>query len=374
MSNFDFEDKKSRRPRSIRTQFFLFAQKIKKIFGFNHSNSNFSGLVYTIHDHFDHTGKFSRFSASAYPESSSNDALILLGLIICSTAIFIYQFALGVLTAKFHQIIGSLHYSLTILAFIFSYVAIRKAVRGPSGNFTYGYRRFEILSSFANSAFVIFAACFLVFHSLHDVIESDDKNHSHDDHEIEFVTIIPKIFELILNLSVLYGFRNYIFFRKENNSLSWFSLGEQASSHFLNVHSVTTILVFGTLKILKTILLESTSFLEHCCPELILSVIVAAFAVMLVKNVMIVASKVLIQALPFEGEALVDRVFSTIEKQEGVKELRDLHYWALTPQDLVIDFRIVCEEQKAELAQKQLETELLKTFKYVCIEVIKATS
>jgi len=123
------------------------------------------------------------------------DCRRLFYFLVMSSSITSMQILYGTVAGSLGLISAAFHSVFDCLSLIISLVAMVCSKQRPSGEFSYGYDRFQILSSFSNGVFLIFVSLFLLFESIERLSEPEEL-HDHST-PIIFVTFLGLVINIL---------------------------------------------------------------------------------------------------------------------------------------------------------------------------------
>jgi len=284
------------------------------------------------------------------------DAKNLLMFILLSSSFTLMELLYGTSVNSLGLISEAFHTVFDNLAMVISLIAMVLARHEPNSKFSYGYNRVEILSGFANGAFLIFVSFFLFVESVERILEPPEL-HSHG-------RVIPIAFVgLVINVVGI------IFFSQHSKHRSEFrNKARQENMKVLILHLFTDALsTIGV--IISSWLVQSRGW--HFADTLI-SILIA---VMIVRNAFPICSKtarVLLQTTPDSVFPAINKCLREASTLEGVLEYHSEHFWTQAPGVFVGSLCVKVRSDANEQAVLQQVTKLFAPYiRHLTVQIEK---
>jgi len=306
---------------------------------------------------------------------------VSLFIVILFSVTVILEFLLGFGLRNFSLIVDSLHNILNLIALSFSLISTALSLLPENKRFTYGYSRLEMTAAFTNCCFLLFLSLFLALRGIHDLVESlEGKSHNHLSEENKSdLLIVFNILRLIINLFGCLVFREFSLLYPENasksneilkkvykmlklrNSNNQYAYQESSphrpiqtncgpSSHYVNFHSIYIHFMVG---LVITGTFASIYYIESFSKfKIILAFGLLVYTIIKTKPVLTLSSNILLQALPSSHEHEIDQLLDETSKIEGIIQMNETRYWALSPNNLIIYLDLTLE---SHLLKSQVE-------------------
>jgi len=216
-----------------------------------------------------------------------------------------YAGSLGLISAAFHALFHT-------ISLVISLVTMILAKHKPTSKYSYGYDRFEILSGFTNSIFLVFVCLWILFEATNKLL---DPTEMHSDHAE------AAIFVAVLGLAV--NIIGVIFFHEFKQTRS-----ESRYEHLYGI-SVGIIMDAST----QLVVIAST-FISRWGFLLADPLVSFGIAIWLGYNVFPICNrtgKVLLQTTPSSIKDQLDKARREVQTLEGVLECTNEHFWTQSP-------------------------------------------
>ncbi|PRP76515.1 hypothetical protein PROFUN_15089 [Planoprotostelium fungivorum] len=288
------------------------------------SSSSKQGLVGRGRNYESHGSNSSPFSPEDRVQSSSSDKILRIifsdrdcrrlfyFLTLMSTITLIQVLygthvgSLGLISAAFHSVFDCLSLVISLTAMVFT-------KHRPTGKFSYGYDRFEILSSFSNGVFLLFVSLFLLFESIERLGEPEEF-HGIESGPIVFVAFLGLLVNII-GVSFFYDAR----VRRQET--------QRQPARSENVYTILVHITLDAVANLGVIL--STWLISH--GWLLADPLVAIGIIALIGyNALPICArtaKILLQTTPPALKDALERSLREASTIEGVLECRNEHFW-----------------------------------------------
>lgn len=273
------------------------------------------------------------------------DAKNLFMFIILSTTFTFVEILYGTMSNSLGLISEAFHTFFDNIAMVISLMALVLSRSDPNNRFSYGYDRIEILSGFANGAFLLFVSFFLFVESVERILEPPEL-HSHG--RVISVAFVG----LIINALGIMFFSRHSLHRSESIR----SKARQDNMNIITTHLFTD-MISGIGVIISSWLGQSMGW--HFADTLV-SIIIA---VLIVRNAWPICSKtarVLLQTTPDSIYPHINKCLREASTLEGVLEYHSEHFWTQSPGIFVGSLSIKIRADANEQAVLQQVTKLFQ--------------
>eukprot|EP00026_Physarum_polycephalum_P006682 Phypoly_transcript_06733.p1 GENE.Phypoly_transcript_06733~~Phypoly_transcript_06733.p1 ORF type:complete len:298 (+),score=22.14 Phypoly_transcript_06733:812-1705(+) len=216
--------------------------------------------------------------------------------------------SLGLISEAFHTVFDN-------IAMVISLAALVLSRHEPNAKFSYGYDRIEILSGFANGAFLLFVSFFLFVESVERILEPPEL-HSHG--RVISVAFIG----LIINAIGIMFFSRHALHRSEYRNKA-----RQDNMKIIMAHLFTD-MISGIGVIVSSWLVQLKGW--HIADTVISMLI----AFMIVRNAWPICARmarVLLQTTPDSIYPAINKCLREASTLEGVLEYHSEHFWTQSP-------------------------------------------
>jgi cobalt-zinc-cadmium efflux system protein len=208
------------------------------------------------------------------------------------------------------------HNASDVLSLFLSYGAICLAQKRPFGKFTYGLRKTTILASAINGILIVGAAGFILSSTIQKIKHPADLSG-------DIIMIVAGIGILINTGTAL------LFIKKKNTDLN-------IKGTFLHMTSDAAVSA-GVLA--GGFIMEKTSMYWI---DPVLGFIIVIVILMSAIGLLIDSFKLSVDAVPKEID--INKVKTFLERMQGVKQVHDLHVWALSTTENALTAHLVIPE------------------------------
>jgi cobalt-zinc-cadmium efflux system protein len=263
----------------------------------------------------------------------------LLLSIVLNIIITVAQIIGGFISGSLALISDAVHNFSDVISLIISYIAnLLTHKKKQTKEYTFGYKRAEIIAAFINAASLIGIAFFLAFEAIKRLLE--------DQHEIKSDLVI---WLAILGIAVN-GFSVLLLKKDAKNNLNM----KAAYLHLLtDMLTSVAVLVGGLLM----------KFYHIYWIDALLTLIISAYLVYMSWNILITSVKILMLFAP--KYIKIDEVANEVLTFKGIKNIHHVHIWQLNDYDCHIeahlefrediklsDFDNICEQVEEMLLDK----------------------
>lgn len=209
------------------------------------------------------------------------------------------------------------HNMSDVLALVFSWIAIKLSQRKPNVKFTYGFRRSTILIAMLNTILLLVAVVIMIFETIKRINKPQEINaHS---------VIIVAAVGIAVN-----AFTAWLFSKDNKHDLNIRS----AFIHFVADALVSFGVVVGGIIILFT----GIQWIDSVVSFAISAVILYGVYTLFINSI-----NLALDAVP--ENVKIEEVLGYLKKLPGVKDVHDLHIWALSTSDAALTVHIATSEQ-----------------------------
>jgi len=239
---------------------------------------------------------------------------------------------------------------------VISLIALVLSRHEPNAKFSYGYDRIEILSGFANGAFLLFVSFFLFVESVERILEPPEL-HSHG--RVISVAFVG----LIINAIGIMFFSRHAIHRSEYRNKA-----RQDNMKIIMAHLFTD-MISGVGVIISSWLVQLKGW--HFADTLVSIVI----AVIIVRNAWPICSRmarVLLQTTPETIYPAINKCLREASTLEGVLEYHSEHFWTQSPGVFVGSMCVKVRSDANEQAVLQQVTKLFTPYiRHLTVQIEK---
>jgi cobalt-zinc-cadmium efflux system protein len=226
------------------------------------------------------------------------------------------------------------HNASDVLGLVFSWFAVWMSTKKPSNRFTYGYKKTTILISVLN-AFLLFGAVIAIGWDAVGKLKNPEPV------EGMHVMVVAGIGVFINTITAL------MFFKGQKDDLNI----KGAFLHMAADAGVSLGVVISGLLIVKT----GLQWIDPIVSFIIIIVILWGTWRLFIESI-----RLALDAVP--SNIKLDEVKSTILNIQGVKELHDLHLWAMSTNENTLSAHIITSNKKPKDLLNNLQNTLAKKF------------
>jgi len=269
-------------------------------------------------------------------DASNLDKNLKTGLIL-NSGFTIFEFIVGTLSGSLALISDAGHNLTDSLSILISIFGNRIAQRKANPEHSYGYGRASILTAFVNAFILITLALYIFYEAAHRI-------YSHP-REVQGTTImIVAAVGIVVNGTIAY------ILSKNKKDLN-------VRSTFVNM-AMDVVALVGTLIAGFLIVITKQSIIDP-----IISIFIGIMLIYGAWGVARDAIHIMLEGVPIGID--VKKVKEAIMKTAKVKNVDDMHIWAISSQYAALSCHIViedCDLEKSTQLVKQLKTELRERF------------
>lgn len=262
---------------------------------------------------------FSSFVLSLFRSIRSGHRYMkrLFFMISLNVAYSTVELLIGLFTGRVGLVSDAVHLTFGCGLLTFSLFVMGASRKKPDGDYTYGYKRLEVLSAFTNALFLLFMSFSLAVEALHAFIQ-DESEHKH-------YLNVSAVTNLFVNLIGVWFFRNYA-----RINLAYRN-AEDMNCHSVFLHVLTDSIRSAGLILASWLLSIGVENAEVLCLGL---VSVAVF--ILVLPLFRATGGILLQmAPPSIPTTAFSKCLRQISAHEDVLDVSQARFWELVPGHVV---------------------------------------
>ncbi|MED6182348.1 Metal tolerance protein C2 [Stylosanthes scabra] len=223
----------------------------------------------------------------------------------------------GLFTGRVGLVSDAFHLTFGCGLLTFSLFVMAASRNKPDREYTYGYKRLEVLSAFTNALFLLFMSFSLAVEALHAFIQ-DESEHKH-------YLIVSAVTNLIVNLIGVWFFRNYA-----RINLAYRN-AEDMNNHSVCLHVLADSIRSAGLILASWLLSIGVQNAEVLC----LGLVAAAVFVIVLPLFRATGGVLLQMASPSIPTTALSKCLRQITAQEDVLEVSQARFWELVPGHVV---------------------------------------
>tara|TARA_R110001583_G_scaffold14849_3_gene61788 strand:+ start:1025 stop:1936 length:912 start_codon:yes stop_codon:yes gene_type:complete len=272
----------------------------------------------------------------SHPTLSGKNLLLS---IVLNTVITVAQLIGGIISGSLALISDAVHNFSDVISLIISYGAnVLTNKKKQTKEYTFGYKRAEIIAAFINAASLIGIAIFLAFEAIKRLFEAQ--------HEIKSDLVI---WLAILGIAVN-GFSVLLLKKDAKNNLNM----KAAYLHLLTDMLTSVAVLIGGLLM---------KFYQIYWIDALLTLIISVYLIYMSWSILIASVKILMLFAP--KHLKIDEVVNEVLIFEEIKNIHHVHIWQLNDHDCHIeahlefkkniklsDFDLICEQVEKMLSAK----------------------
>ncbi|MEZ4854354.1 cation diffusion facilitator family transporter [Flavobacterium sp.] len=234
--------------------------------------------------------------------------------ILLNVVITLAQIVGGILSNSLALISDALHNFSDVLSLVFSLVAHKLSRRKASIEFTFGYKRAELLAAFVNAATLIIVAFILIYGAIERFFHP---------HQIESNLVIW----LALLGIVVNGISVLLLKKDADHNLNM----KSAYLHlFTDMMASVAVLVGGLLM----------KFYGWFWVDSVMTILIAIYLIVVGFDLLLKSTKML---MLFTPDAIdIKEIVREVHKIDGVKKLHHIHVWNLNEEELHLEAHLDC--------------------------------
>ena len=265
------------------------------------------------------------------------DSKLKLGLAL-NTGFTVIEFIAGILSGSLALISDAGHNLTDALSLVITFFAQKISRRDANLDHTYGYGRVTILAALTNGLILFLLAIYIFYEAYHRFLNPEPIN--------GVIIAVVALIGLVINLSVAYLFKN--------------------ETHDLNIKSAYLNMLFDALASVGALIAGIVIYLTAMT---IFDPLISFFiGILLIRSsigVIKEAVHVLLEGVP--GGVSMEQVKQKImEVSPLIKNVDDLHIWAISSQHFALSSHIIIEEYGMDKSMKiisEIKETLRKHFK-----------
>ncbi|XP_028225394.1 metal tolerance protein C2-like isoform X1 [Glycine soja] len=227
----------------------------------------------------------------------------------------------GLFTGRVGLVSDAVHLTFGCGLLTFSLFVMAASRKKADREYTYGYKRLEVLSAFTNALFLLFMSFSLAVEALHAFIQ-DESEHKH-------YLIVSAVTNLFVNLVGVWFFRNYA---RINLISSGICLAAYRNAEDMNNHSVFLHVVADSIRSAGLILASWLLSIGVQNAEVLCLGLVSVAVFMLVLPLFRATGGILLQmAPPSIPTTALNKCLRQISSREDVMEVSLARFWELLP-------------------------------------------
>ncbi len=259
--------------------------------------------------------------------------------VVLNLLITVGQLAGGMLSGSMALLTDALHNFSDVLSLLLSWFTNRLAKKPADSQYTFGYKRAEILAAFINAFTLVFIALFLIVEAV--------KRFWHPEEIDSSWVIYFALASIVINILSVVLLHN-----DAKHSLNM----KSAYLHLLtDVMTSIAVLIGGLLM----------KYYQIYYIDSLLSVLIAGYLIYSSWGVIKHSLRILMQATPYEVD--LDDIKNKIISLEGVQSVDEIHMWQLNEHEIYAFFKIRFSEIDKSVLLQKIETLLPShTFIHIC--------
>jgi len=266
---------------------------------------------------------------------SDRDCKRLFLFLILLSSVTVIQFVYGSWASSLGLVSAAFHSAFDCISLGISLAAMILGKHRPTRKFSYGYERFEVLSSFSNGIFLLFVSLFLIFESVERLLEPEEIDNSHTN-ALLFVAFLGLMVNIV----------GVIFFSGHSKGKPELRHARDENIYSIFVHVLID--AIGSIGVLISTWLMSLGML-HADP-----VVAIGIVCLIVYNAIPICSrtsKVLLQTTPNLIREQVDKSIREVSNLNGVVGVRNEHFWCQSPN---IHVGSLCVKVRADINEQEV--------------------
>ena len=263
----------------------------------------------------------------------------LLLSIVLNTIITVAQLIGGIISGSLALISDAVHNFSDVISLVISYIAnLLTHKKKQTKEYTFGYKRAEIIAPFINAASLIFISVFLAFEAIKRLLEEQPEIKS----------------DLVIWLAILgIAVNGFSVLLLKNDAKS--NLNMKAAYLHLLTDMLTSVAVLIGGLLMK--------FYHIYWIDALLTLIISTYLIYMSWSILITSLKILMLFAP--NNIVIDEVATEVLTFKGIKNIHHVHIWQLNDHDCHIeahlefredinlsDFDVICEQIEESLLEK----------------------
>lgn len=275
----------------------------------------------------------------AHNHSSVSGKNLILSIAL-NTLITVAQLIGGIVSGSLALISDAVHNFSDVISLVISYIAnLLSNKKKQTKEYTFGYKRAEIIAAFINGASLIIIAVFLAVEAIQRLLQ--------DQHEIKSNLVI---WLAILGIAVN-GFSVLLLKNDAKNNINM----KAAYLHLLtDMLTSIAVLVGGLLM----------KYYQIYWIDALLTIIISCYLIVISFDILITSLKILMLFAP--KHIIIDEVAKEVLTYKGVKNIHHVHIWQLNEHDCHIEAHVEFKDDiklsEFDIICEKIEDSLLKKF------------
>lgn len=251
----------------------------------------------------------------------------LLLVIIFNMVITAAEYAGGILSGSLALISDAGHNFSDVLSLCIGYAGEKVSSKKRSEQYTFGYKRFEVLAALVNSLTLILIGIYIFYESVE-----------------RFQNPVPVDFSIMLPVAVI-GLLGNVF--------SILVL-QRGASHNLNVKAAFMHMFFDAVSSVAVIIAAVIiHFTSNYWVDIVISFFIAVMIIWSAMSILRESLRIFLQGVPEHLDS--DEIYSEIIKVEGVESIHGLHVWSINSREVFLSCHIRMEESFSGISDSVIE-------------------
>jgi len=273
----------------------------------------------------------------------SDKRKVLFIAIVLNLLIVVSQIVAGIYSHSIALITDALHNFQDVVSLIIALVAAAFVSKKPTPHMTFGYKRAESLAGFVNSAILVGAVTVIIITGIERLIFPEPVNST-------IVIVVGSIAFIVNSISAyLLGFHHHHHHHHHEEDLNI----RAVYLHLLSDAMISLGVVIGGIAMF---------FFSVYWLDPLLSILFSLYILKETVPVLKKSIRILMEGVPEEIDK--EKIIKEIKSLNGkIKDIHDLHIWALSSNDVYLTGHIVVENsyiEEVESLIKQIEEKLSK--------------
>lgn len=236
--------------------------------------------------------------------------------------------SVAILSSAIHDLGDSISLGL-------AYVMVKKSNEKKDGEFSYGFRRYSLLSAVITGTVLLVGSLFVFWEAIPRL----------------FNPIAPDADGMLLFAFLGLGVNGFMAYRMSH--------GESINEQVISYHFLEDVLGWAMVLIIALVL----RFVDWPILDPILSIIYTLFILKGVVGILLKAAKIFLQACP--GGQRIDQLEQKIMTVKGVKAVHDTHFWSLDGQKHVLTTHVKVEDTASVVACEDIKDRIRDKLSYL---------
>lgn len=240
----------------------------------------------------------------------------------------IVEFVGGILSNSLALLSDSFHMLSDVIALGLSMVAIYFASRKPTGKYTFGYLRFEIIAAFLNGLALAIISIWIFYEAIMRIIYPKPVESG----LMLVIAMIGLIVNIVLTIILMRSLKN------ENNiniqSALWHFIGDLLNS--VGVIVAVVLIYFTGIQLIDPIL------------SIVIAVIILRGGYKIMKN----AAFILMESVPAHLDT--DEIMDDMKSVDQVLDVHEFHLWSITTEHYSLSAHVVLDSKSGQDAYETI--------------------